>query len=228
MNQLLRMRFLQLQRRCFFNFISKSMNISLNREHIILFNATSSLPHNNWQMFSDVEYGGNSKCVSEMKNEVGEYDQFARFSGQIIFNRQPDVKAAKDARIPTRGFCAFKYNFKSILDLRDTEGLEVILRSATNRTFIFNMSCVSLFEGDIYQIALELPAEKWVCMQIPYEALRLTANGRERDVQRANDSLQLEAISFLVDSGSDPFVLDLASITAVPDINRMPQRRPPK
>mmetsp|Transcript_23569 Transcript_23569/g.23764 ORF Transcript_23569/g.23764 Transcript_23569/m.23764 type:complete len:263 (+) Transcript_23569:139-927(+) len=214
------------QLRTFWSFV-KSLNtntISLDRYPIILYSADTddTSNSNTWKTYSDQEYGGNSSCAVT-HNSIDTNTQFIRFTGELNFQR-PEALTTSDSENPvrtaTRGYCATKYDFSSVLDLRDMEGLELIVRSATNRNYVFNMSCVSFFEGDIYQIGLELPANKWCTVRFPFDTLRLTAMGRQRDVQRVNDNLEVEGIGFLVDSGTDPFQLDISSVTALPELDR--------
>ena len=89
---------------------------------------------------------------------------------------------------------------KEPIDLRDYEGLDLKLRNNSNNRQIITLTSTftSLFEGDMYQLSLDLPPQKWCHFHVPFSIFRLTANGRERETQRANDSLQLESIGFLI------------------------------
>ena len=127
--------------------------------HAYLFNM------NKWKQFSDKEYGGNSTSHIQQVTEANK--TFIRFSGQINFvtpqptqNAHSDVKsndikkpeASVEISKPVRGYSAIKCNFDSVLDLRDMQGIEIEIRSNKKQILKYNISCLSFFGDDIYQV----------------------------------------------------------------------------
>jgi len=165
-----------------------------------------------WKVFSDREYGGQSTSMFEVAEGVlsfnGKLDYDARDSEE--FNKKaklsvgqknsPNTDDADNDPLPVavRGYCAIKGYFGQSVDLRDYEGLELELWSSINQRYILNMSCESLFDGDLYQCAIDLQADKWSKLHVPFTIMKLTAGGYERNLQRLSDSLQVENLGFLV------------------------------
>ena len=180
-----------------------------------------------WSMFNDNDYGGKSNLDMQVLTENVKAERadgaveksFMRLSGFINLD-----ETLKNSLKVVGGFCAIKGNSPSSVDLRDCEGLELIVRSSIKQTFTFNMGTTSLFDDDMYQMKIELePSEHWKTLKIPFSMFRLTARGLERETQRANDSLQLESLGFLFkeDSQIDQdvgFSLDVLSIEAKAEI----------
>lgn len=188
-----------------------------------------------WKVFSDREYGGASTSNVEVKDEI------LSFSGTIDFDVRDSEEFNKKAKLrlnedspesqqplplAVKGYSAIKGYFDKTVDLRDHEGLEMELFSSKTQRYILNASFESLFEGDLYQCAIDLPAEKWSKIHVPFSILRLTSGGYERNLQRLSDSLQLETLGFLVapssqaSNQSEPqnlaFTLKCRSIVALP------------
>lgn len=181
-----------------------------------------------WRAVSDGEYeGGRSGCVTRTDA------QGVHFSGE--------VRAPEGGRI-SRGFCAVRGACRAPVDLRDHQGVRVRIHSAGPLTIALNMKCVSYFKDDLFQLFLALkegPNE----LHVPFSAFRLTARGRERELQRANDFLLCEGMGLLVTEANskkpvipffhfsyytcfrvEPFDLVLESIVAVPILDEKTQR----
>lgn len=157
----------------------------------------------------DKEYKGLSSCEFDAKAHT--------FKGVLSYSEENNP-AAKG------GFCALKSSTLSVpIDLRDYQGFELNVKSKHNQVYTFNAYFQSYFEGDLYQIVLDLPAGKWSKFNIPFSLLILTANGVEREQQRENDSLQLEAIGFLLNTNIDEscidFELEIGEIKAITNID---------
>jgi len=166
-----------------------------------------------WKVFSDREYGGQSTSMFDVTEGVlsfnGKLDYDARDSEE--FNKKAKLRGGRVEKshdtddadndplpVAVRGYCAIKGYFGQSVDLRDYEGLELELWSSINQRYILNMSCESLFDGDLYQCAIDLQADKWSKLHVPFTIMKLTAGGYERNLQRLSDSLQVENLGFLV------------------------------
>jgi len=174
-----------------------------------------------WRTFSDKEYGGASTSSFELSNGVmtflGTLD-FDRRDSEEFNERSKSIKggpnggdaslssrtstSSEEDRLPVavRGYCAIKGYFSTPVDLRDYQGFELEVKSSTCQRFIFNTSFESLFDGDLYQVAVDLPANQWCTLHVPFSVFRLTSGGYDRKEQRQSDSLQLETLGFLISS----------------------------
>lgn len=99
------------------------------------------------KIHSDSEYGGKSFCSSKIHTSDGtelpsidsdDVNSFVRFSGELNFPEN------RDAKIKRSGFCAAQAVCRKVLDLHEYEGIEVMLRSKTPRSYIFGMKTLSL------------------------------------------------------------------------------------
>jgi hypothetical protein len=99
-----------------------------------------------WRMISDAEYRGLSFCTVEATSAG------ISFSGEVRV--PPNSDNEKDIR---KGFCAIKSLTPHPIDLRDHQGLEVVLTSDVPIACTLNMTCLSYFRDDLYQIELLLP-----------------------------------------------------------------------
>lgn len=164
-----------------------------------------------WKTFDDRQYGGNSLC------EIQEFieDGFIRLSGKLDL----DEEKAEELEV-VGGYCAFKGDLSSTLDLRDYQGFLVTLRSPKeDAVFTLNLGTTSLFDDDIYQVKCEIAQSKeWKSIEVPFDAFNLTSHGRVKEYQRANDSLQVESFGFLFKTADDvtDFMLELKDIKALP------------
>lgn len=151
-----------------------------------------------WVVHSDKEYGGSSEASLNIHDD-----------GKICFEgclreHKHDVEA-NEVKVMGVGkervvgsFCALKAEYISnAIDLVGYEGLEVVLESSVSRSFSMNLTCMSVFEDDVYQFPFELEAGKKSILHIPFSYFKVTAGGRQREFQREADSLQLESIGFL-------------------------------
>jgi hypothetical protein len=76
-------------------------------------------------------------------------------------------------RIKTRGsFCAMKAYFTKVLDLRDYEGFGLTVKSSTDLSFQFNMNCETMFQRDLFQVTLQIPANNWYTFHVPFHYFR--------------------------------------------------------
>lgn len=114
-----------------------------------------------WKSLDDRSYGGSS--ITELK--IG---QSLKFSGSITFN---DVIAKKTNA--TRSFCGLMGYFDEVQDLRDYQGLEISLKSSIDLDYTINLGTVSLFENDLFQIEINLPANASRTIHIPFSSFRL-------------------------------------------------------
>lgn len=166
-----------------------------------------------WQSFDDKALGGASHLEMENVEEDG---------GHLVIKGSLDLDEETAEEMQVRGgYCAVKGSCSSVVDLRDYEGLKMMLRSPHKElTFTMNMSTASLFDDDIYQVKCEIqPSTEWKSIEVPFSAFVLTSHGRIKEYQRANDSLQVESIGFLFkteDGTESPFQLELKDITAMP------------
>ena len=155
-----------------------------------------------WAVLNDQELGGKSNCkIAEMteENEFTNTDakssrSFMRITGAIQF----DKNLTEATNIVKGGFCAINGRVDPIADLRDYEGLEMVIRCVTRQVFTINITNTSLFEDDMYQLRIDVAGGPgWRTLHIPFYQFRLTARGQERELQRVNDSLRVETIGFL-------------------------------
>lgn len=124
-------------------------------------------PVASWRSAADSENGGNSCCQIEAVSEDGE--EFLRFSGRISFDdevcRRTQLKAGFCTMVCARPDRLFG---SSAADLTQYSGLEVSLRSSKARRFVLNLEIASMLEGDMFQIALDVPENKWVDCHLPF------------------------------------------------------------
>ena len=126
------------------------------------------------------------------------------------------------------------------VDLRGYAGLEVIVESNVTRVYKLNMSCVSMWDEDLYQFTFLLESGKKTIMHIPFGYFRAVRKGKPRAYERFPDSLQVCSIGFLAsESRSEqrqdelleneyqvgnqcinvPFELDIYTIKALPELD---------
>jgi Complex I intermediate-associated protein 30 (CIA30) len=155
-----------------------------------------------WKSLSDVDYGGTSTC--EIATSDGNK---LVMSGVVHF---PDSSTGAKG-----GFCATKGVLSRVLDLRDYEGFELTVRADPPMDVILNMATRSLFEDDLYQICIPIRRESSSIL-VRFSDFKLTARGSERELQRCNDSLQLESFGFLVNKIANvPFHLHVDKLVAL-------------
>jgi len=180
-----------------------------------------------WDCLDDKDYGGASSCEAKLMSGAADdnVSSFLRIQGNVSF----DKTMAEEKKIKG-GFSAVRGKLTPPpMDLRDYQGLELTLRSSMKQTFMLNLTCTSFFLDDLYQYKCVIPpSSEWQKLQVPFALFRLTARGVEREMQRSNDSLQVEAIGFLFtqkDVGEgETFHLDVCNVVAIPTITKMPPR----
>jgi hypothetical protein len=156
-----------------------------------------------WKCHSDEEYGGKSTAEITMSapNKGGERDSvpFLRFQG-VLRDHDHDVDEMQGGVLgrAAGSFSAVKAEYlRNAIDLMGYEGLEVDVQSSVTRPFSLNLTCLSVFEDDLYQFSFLLKAGERTKLHIPFTYFRLTAAGREREFQREADTLQVESIGFM-------------------------------
>ena len=99
------------------------------------------------------------------------------------------------------GFISIKGNYQA--DLADYYGFEIKVKNnrAENLRITVNMTCDSLIENDMFQRDVEiLGGGDMSVTRIPFESFHLTSLGYDREIQRSNDSLQVQGIGILITS----------------------------
>lgn len=202
-------------------------NPSLGPETQPLFDLTgmdSSSPIDSFKAYNDADYGGRSsssvEIVQDNENDAngdGSDPQYARLFGTLDLDE--DLKKSLEV---VGGFVAYKGIPNRSIDLRDCEGIQLVLRCNKNLKLYVNMWASQLFLDDTFQAGCELQASsngQWTTIKIPFDKFILTANGMERDFQRLNDSLQCEGIGLLLktqeNSDAKDFHIDVKSIKAL-------------
>jgi hypothetical protein len=121
-----------------------------------------------WKVFSDKDYGGLSTCDMEIKPVDDDISKSViNFKGLINFDEEIMEKTKAKG-----GFCAIRGICKEIQDVRDYEGLELVIRSKTNQDISFNTTCDTLFQDDLYQLNISLPKDIWCRIHIPFGNFR--------------------------------------------------------
>lgn len=153
---------------------------------------SSPLAIASWRCIDDNDYGGKSYATATQHEEDG---GFVRIGGSVNF----DNKTLAEAKKIKGGFFSIQGRCSPVVDLRDFWGLELTIRARTTQTFTLNLKSSSLFEDDIYQVRCELAASSaWKHIKVPFDKFLLTARGLEREYHRANDSLRVESLGFLL------------------------------
>jgi hypothetical protein len=145
-----------------------------------------------WKTISDRDYQGESVC-EVVHNEEGIHFKGKVYTPPIVEDDNDDKKLSIK-----KGFCAIKGVASKIINLRDHEGLELVVSSDVDIKCTVNMTCQSYFQDDLYQVDIQVPGGLASQLYIPFHAFRLTARGKERLMQRVNDDLQCEALGILV------------------------------
>jgi Complex I intermediate-associated protein 30 (CIA30) len=204
--------------------------------------------HGEWRISDDEVIGGYSRSdlflISNMKDQErvirGEApDTFTSTSTNLDMQDSDFIpyirwKGVLDTRIgPTSnvsrsGFCAIKSpEFLFGIDLRGKyNALELQMR-ADGRRYIVNLHVLTMFPGDLYQIAVSSPSNKdqniplhevpFTRVLLPFIHFRHTLHGRIRDVERKLDyGANLDSIGVTLMDGVDgSFEMDVKSIRAV-------------
>lgn len=181
-------------------------------------------------LFNDKQINGLSKCTLSEVNENNEIFLRSNVTLQkTIVQPSLDPTNRRATVANNRSYCAFKIDFQEVHDLRDYEAFRFTLRCDAPAKYLrctLNLTTVSMFEDDLFQVPLEIPiSQSWVSLHIPFESFSVTGGGHARHQQRANDSLRVEAIGFLfysiideeVGSINDNFTLEIKDVTAVLD-----------
>ena len=179
-----------------------------------------------WKMFNDADYGGESKTdleylIENISRPSVSIDTataaptavvpFLRMTGHVYLS--PEIK--KKHKV-VGGFCAYKGDIHlPPIDLRDYEGLELIVRTSKDKqSFTLNIGVEGMVEGDVYQLRMELQGQQgqdqgkgngnctvgshaWKQVHVPFNRFIVTSKGIVREQQRTNDSLQVEHIGIL-------------------------------
>lgn len=193
-------------------------------------------------VYSDQEYGGQSVCdYSKLSESNGV--PITRFNGSLQFKAEEKIlnDEVLERERAKKGYCSIKVRYDKAIDLRDYEGVEVILRSKKNQRVLLNMQCFSYARGDMYQAIVDIQGyeergtstspgsriaraftpdqEGWVRLLAPFSVFRLTIRGQPTEQQRLNDSLQLEAMGLLVSGeGEERFEIDVLEMKAIKEI----------
>lgn len=212
------------QRREFWGTIKHIINPELDVERTCVWKHSSgdgaAVAVNKWQEFDDKALGGASELTVQNVE-----DGDGGGGGHLVIKGSLDLDEEKAEEMQvTGGYCAVKGLCSETMDLRDYEGLEMVLRSPHKElVFTMNMSTASLFDDDIYQVKMEIqPSTEWKSIEVPFSAFVLTSHGRIKEYQRANDSLQVESIGFLFkteDGTESPFTLEIKQIDAMPSFD---------
>lgn len=121
-----------------------------------------------WKIFSDKDYGGLSSCNIEIIPDDNDISKsILNFRGIINFNEELMEKTKAKG-----GFCALRGICKEVQDVRDYEGLELLIRSKTNQIIAFNTTCDTLFQDDLYQLNISLPKDIWCKIHVPFANFR--------------------------------------------------------
>lgn len=181
----------------------------------------------------DFEYGGKSTANFEFLSKTKSCNKdFIKFSGTVAMAEgiYPKTMTSEKGSVKQKkaGFCALKVDIKHTLDLRDFEGLALEIRSEKNQMLIFNMSCDSYIEGEVFQLTLHLDGHsKWKTIHLPFEMFQLTIGGNMKEQDAVNDSLQLKSFGILVRNieeegggviAGGSFEIDIAGVQALKNL----------
>lgn len=225
--------FIRSAKRSFWSLPNISFTPNLNPEPVNLFTNPDINCRTN--VYSDKEYGGQSCCSYSSPEEE---ERILRFSGSLRFQSEDKIldDEEKERERAKKGYCSLKVHYESQVDLRDYEGVEVMIRSKKDQQVIINMQCFSYAKGDMYQLIFDIkgyenavqPArplafypqeDGWVKFYAPFSVFRLTIRGHPTEQQRLNDSLQLEAMGLLVSGeGEQDFEIDVLEMKAIKEI----------
>ena len=153
---------------------------------------------------SDNEYGGESSCQfetieatidnSDSQNGGDAESNFLRFKGLLNFDDN-----MKEITKASGGYCALKFNYPKLIDLRDYVAFELTLRSKNPIFMTVNMTCETYVLGDIFQIQIDLKgSSEWRKIYLPFSFFFLTRRGIEYDENRLNDNLMVESLGMLL------------------------------
>jgi hypothetical protein len=100
---------------------------------------------------------------------------------KTIDTPNPDLPQPNQVEQDRRCFCAFKSYFSRVFDLRNYEGIELVIRSQSTIEFKLNLSTVTLVPEDLYQLRMTvIGGNQWQTIRIPFEIFTLTAGGRSK------------------------------------------------
>ena len=208
--------------------LNKNIDDSFKHDNITILDNNNTNPNITikWVVNSDKDYGGLSQCNFHLNTNDNNNNSTSTTSSSLVFNGSLHfTEECADTTKANGGFCALRGFLKEPLDLRDYEGLDLKIRNTSNDRQIITLTSTftSIFEGDMYQLSLDLPPKKWCRFHVPFSIFRLTANGRERETQRSNDSLQLETIGFLIkcsiNENPKDFIFDIDHIIAMTSLD---------
>lgn len=120
----------------------------------------------NWRSYDDRTYQGKSVSMVEViKDESSSNSEnLINFTGKLIYNE--DIAKLTRAK---GTFCALKGTFHHPADFRNYEGLSLTVRSVgVDLSFLFNLYCESQFDGDLYQLLLQVPKDEWFTFHVPF------------------------------------------------------------
>lgn len=163
------------------------------------------------RVHSDNAYGGGSSCTIENNGET----DGIRFAGALVFTAEhAETTKARS------GFCALRVIYKKPFDLRDYQGLKIVMKCEKDTQMILNMNCSTYVEDEVYQLHMDIAGSSdWKTLYAPFARFKVTHRGHVKEDDRENDSLQLEGMGILINKcPNEVFSIDLKSIKAMEEL----------
>ena len=163
------------------------------------------------RVHSDNAYGGGSSCTIENNGAAGGL----RFAGSLVFTEEhAEATKAKS------GFCALRIIYNKPIDLRDYQGLKIVMKCETDTQMILNMNCSTYVEDEVYQLHMDIAgSSNWKTLYAPFAKFKVTHRGHVKEDDRENDSLQLEGMGILINKCPEKvFSIDVKSINAMDEL----------
>jgi len=150
---------LSLQKRPIWSFVNSIFgNIDIDVRPITLFD-TSSNSLLKWKCYSDEEYGGSSTvCISNVTDGDSSYLRFNGNLRSLAINSDlssSESNARKNTNgVPKASYCALKGDLGRSVDLRDMEGLDIVLRSDEKRSYSLLFTSESAALDQVYTVEI--------------------------------------------------------------------------
>lgn len=214
--------------RYFMSSISNYFSPKIDTDDVILLSPSAAERANLKLLrgYSDADYGGGSCCSVDVRGEdlegKGGDDLSIRFAGSLVFTEEHALKTKAKS-----GFCAMRAIFKKVVDLRDYEGLEIIMKCDRDQSMLLNMNCLTYVVDEVYQLHMDIAGSKdWKTLYVPFSLFRATHRGHVKEDDRANDSLRVEGMGLLINKcDHESFTIDIQSIKAIEELpGGVPQR----
>lgn len=189
----------------------------LDVEQTVIFSADLLSSKMKIKTHCDKEYGGESECRTEVMHDADAEESFLRYTGNLHFDESHALATNAKA-----GYCSMKVSYARNIDLRNYEGLEIIMRSKHNHTLALTMVCDTYLIDDVYQIKYDLQGgDRWLRVVAPFHAFQLTQRGVMSEKQRENDLLLLQSFGLLstTQDANGAFEIDVLKVTALPVCN---------